>query len=117
MVIHWEKWKKCKFDHTSKWYRPNAESIQKNETHKLLWDFEIQTDHLISARRLDLIIISTKERTCRIVDHRVKLKGSEKRDEYLKLDGKLKKKTKKNKLWNMKMTIIPIVTGALVLVS
>ena len=45
---------------------------------KLLWDFEIQTDHLISVRRPDLIIINNKKRTCRIVDfgvpadHRVK---------------------------------------------
>ena len=29
--------------------------------HKLLWDFEIQTDHLISARRPDLIIINKKK--------------------------------------------------------
>ena len=28
----------------------NPESILKNEMHKLLWDFGIQTDHLISAR-------------------------------------------------------------------
>ena len=29
-----------------------TEPVFKTETHKLLWDFEIQTDHLISARRL-----------------------------------------------------------------
>ena len=28
--------------------------------HKLLWDFDIYTDHLISARRSDLIIINKK---------------------------------------------------------
>ena len=28
-------------------------ALQENETLKLLWDFEIQTDHLISARRPD----------------------------------------------------------------
>ena len=31
-------------------------------THKLLWVFEIQTDHRISARRPDLIIINKKKR-------------------------------------------------------
>ena len=51
-----------------------------NESHKLLWDFNIQTDHLIPARRPDLIIINKKNRTCKIVDfavpadHRIKLK-------------------------------------------
>ena len=35
----------------------NLESVQENESHKLLWDFEIQTDHLISTRRPDLVIV------------------------------------------------------------
>ena len=39
----------------------NPASILENATHKLLWDFNIQTDHLIPARRLDLIIINKKE--------------------------------------------------------
>ena len=37
-------------------------SVLVNETRKLLWDFEIQTDHLISARRPDLIIIKKKKK-------------------------------------------------------
>ena len=40
-------------------------------------------------------------------DHRVKLKESEKKDKYLDLARELKK------LWNMKMTFIPIIIGAL----
>ena len=39
-------------------------------------------------------------------DHRIKLKESEKRDKYLDLARELKN------LWNMKVTIIPIVIGA-----
>ena len=84
----------------------------KNAMHKLLWDFNIQTDHLILARRPDLIIINKKKRTCKIVDlavpadHGIKLKECEKKDKYLDLARKLKK------LWNMQVTIIPIVIGA-----
>ena len=33
-----------------------------NEMHKLLWDFEIQTDHLISARRLDRMIVNNNNK-------------------------------------------------------
>ena len=40
-------------------------------------------------------------------DHRVNLKECEERDKYLDLDREFKK------LWNMKVTIIPIVIGAL----
>ena len=59
------------------------------------------------------MILNRKNRTYRIVkfavpaDHRVILKESEKKDKYLDLAKKLKK------LWNMKVTVIPIVIGAL----
>ena len=52
-VIHWELCKKLKFDHTNKWYMHNPESVQE----KFLWDFETQTDHLILAKRPNVIII------------------------------------------------------------
>ena len=54
-----------------------------NDTHKLLWDFDIQTDLLISARRSDIIIINKKKKKKRIrkivdfavpADHRIILK-------------------------------------------
>ena len=116
-VIHWEMCKKFKFDHTNKWYMHNPLPVLENDTHKLLWDFEIQTDHLISARRLDRLIISKKKRIWKIVDfavpadHRIKLKECEKKDKYLDLARELKK------LWNMKVTIITIVIGAFCTVS
>ena len=54
-------------------------------------------DHLISVRRLELIIINKEKRTYRIVDfavpadNRVKLKESEKKDKYQDLARELKK--------------------------
>ena len=54
----WVLCKKLKFDLTNKWYRHNLESIPENETHKVLWNFEIQTDHLILTRQTDLVIIN-----------------------------------------------------------
>ena len=75
----------------------NPEPVIENDTHKLRWDFDIQTEHLISARKPDLIIINKKKRTCKIVDfavpadHRIKLKECEKKDKYLDLARELKK--------------------------
>ena len=40
----------------------NPESVLENEMHKLLGDFEIQTDQLISARRPDFTIIKKKKK-------------------------------------------------------
>ena len=52
--------KKFKFDHANKRYIHNPESILENETHKILWDFEIQTYILTSARRPDQVIVNKK---------------------------------------------------------
>ena len=60
-VILWELSKKFKFDYTKKWYMPNSESVLEKKTNKRFWDFEIQTDTLISARRPDLVIINKKK--------------------------------------------------------
>ena len=61
-VIHREMCKKFKFEHANKWYMDNPAPVLENDTHKPLWDFDIQTDHLISARRPDLIILKKKKK-------------------------------------------------------
>ncbi len=50
----------------------NPVPVQENDSHKLLWDFNIQTDQLIPARRPNLILIIKKEKkenlqNCRFV--------------------------------------------------
>ena len=83
------------------------ESVLENGTHKIHWDFEIQTDDLIATRKLDLVIINNKKkmkekRICQKVgyvvpaDQRNKIKENEKKDNFLDLARDLKM------LWNMK---------------
>ena len=48
----------------------NPAPVLENDTYKLLWDFDIHTDHLIPARRPHLIIIK-KKKTFKIVDFAV----------------------------------------------
>ena len=75
----------------------NTAPVLENDSHKLLWDFNIQTDHLIPARRPDLMIINKGKRICKIVDfaipanHRIKLKECKKKDKYLDVARELKK--------------------------
>ena len=61
-VIHWKLWKEFKFEHMNEWYTHNPESVLENEAHKILWNIEIQTDHFISARRPDLVIVNKKRK-------------------------------------------------------
>ena len=74
------------------------DEITGGNTHKQQWDFDIHTNHLISARRPGLIIINKKKkRICKIVDfavpadHRIRLKECEKKDKYIDLARELKK--------------------------
>ena len=92
----------------------NPAPLQENDTHKLLWDFGIQTDHQMSARIPDLIIINKKKRRefeklstlLSLWTTEKTLNEWEKKDKYLDLAWELKK------LWNMKVKIIPFVIGA-----
>ena len=65
-VIYWEMCKQFKFDHTNEWYMHHPGPILENNTHKLLWDFDIHTYHLISARRPHLIIINKKRELAKL---------------------------------------------------
>ena len=81
---------------------------------KILWDFNIQTDHIIEDRvRPDMVIVDKVKKVCQIVDFavqydtRVNTKESEKIEKYQDLARELKK------LWNMKVVIIPVIIGTL----
>ena len=68
------------------------ESLQGNETHRILLDFEIQMDCLIPTRRQELVLITKKKRTCYLADFAIsadhrgkKKKATEKIKKYLDL--------------------------------
>ena len=97
-VIHWDICKKFKFDHTNKWYMHNPAPLLENDTHKLLCDFDIYTDHLISARWQDLILINNKKREfaklstlLSLLTTELNMEECEKKDKYLDVARELKK--------------------------
>ena len=66
--------------------------------YKILWDFEIQMDCLMSDRKLDLALIKEKKKkkiSCLVdlavlADHGVKIKQSKNIDKYLHLAREIK---------------------------
>ena len=66
------------------------EALLENETNKILFDFEIQTNHRIAFRKPNLVLITKKKSKC-IMDfamssnHRVKVKGAKKLNNFLDL--------------------------------
>ena len=48
-IVHWNLARKCNFEAGDKLYEHEPESVLENEDYKILWDFSIQTDHVIEA--------------------------------------------------------------------
>ena len=57
-VIHRELCKRFKFDHTTKYYINIIESVLENKILKISWDFERLTNHLILARKPNIVLIN-----------------------------------------------------------
>ena len=55
--IHWEICRANGIHVRSKWYEHQPEAVIENDSCKILWDFTVQTDHFITARRLDMILL------------------------------------------------------------
>jgi len=116
-AVHWSICKKHELPHTEKWYDHRAESVIENAKVKLLWDFNIQTDKVIEARRPDLVLVNKETNECQIIDiaipgdTRVVRKEEEKIEKYKELGFEI------SRLWNVRTKIIPIVIGALGTIS
>ena len=61
----------------------HPESVLENETHKLLWDFDIQTDDQVMVNKKEKKENLPNGRLCRPADHRVKIKGNKKKGKYV----------------------------------
>ena len=66
--VHWEICGAKRILVIAKWYEHQPNSVNENETWKVPWDFAVQTDHVITARRPDLTIADKERNECRIID-------------------------------------------------
>ena len=111
--IHWELCRKYGLAASARWYEHQSEIFTENDSCKLLWDFSIQTDHVIQARRPGVILIDKEKKECKIIDFaipydsRVNAKEMEKTEKYQDLAREVEK------LWDIRTKVIPIVIGAL----
>ena len=112
-IVHWKLARKCNFEAGDKWYEHEPKSVLENENYKILWDFSIQTDHVMEARRPDLVVADKKERSCKIIEFavpgnsRIQEKEKDKIEKCEELGRKLQK------TWNVKVNIIKLVVGSL----
>ena len=110
-IVHWKLARKRNFEAGDKWHEHEPESVLESEDWKILWDFSIQTDHVVEAQRPDLVVVD-KMRTCKVIDFAVpgdsttEDKDKEKIEKYQDLRRYLQK------IWNVSVKIIPLVVGS-----
>ena len=111
--VHWQLCGKAELERADKWYNHTPERVVENEGFKVLWDFNVQCDRMVEARRPDIIFVDKQAREAKIIDiaipgdARVKDKELEKIEKYQLLLEEI------GKMWRLKkVTVVPIVIGA-----
>ena len=117
-IVHLELCQKFGLVCEVKWYNYKTASVVENDRVKMLWDFNIRTDHVIQNRRPDIVVLYKTERKSHLidiavpVDKRIELKEQEKIDNYSELSQEVKK------TWNLsQIVVVPVVIGALGMTS
>ena len=116
-LVHWKLC--CKYDvRSEKWYEHQPEGVVENEKCKILWDMTIQSDHVIEARRPDIVVVDKEKKKVIIVDiaspwdHRLYEKEGEKIGKYQDLKREI------GRLWGIRhLKVVPVVVGTLGAVS
>jgi len=113
-ALHWDICRQHNIPTSKAWYNHVPMKVTENDEVKILWDYDIQTDKHIQARRPDITIESKQDKSLLIVDvaipvdHNIKDKENEKITKYQDLRHELKK------IWKLKKAeVVPIVVGAL----
>ena len=105
------------FSTTERWYEHNPEKVLESREVKILWDFSVQTDHEIEAREPDIIVIDKTSREYHFTEITCPLDWSFLERENFKEDKYQDLKREVAKLWNVRPVVIPVVVGALSMVT
>ena len=113
--VQWQLCQEAGIESCDRWYEHRPECAM---DYKIYWDFMIQCDRVIEAKKPDFILIEKRTKEVKIIDivipgyERVKDKEIGKLEEYQILKEAVRR------LWKMKtVTVMPIVIGALGAVS
>ena len=112
--VHWQFCEKLGFNSARLWYEHEQESVVENENFKILWDFIIQCEHMIEARRPDIVVVNEVKKEAMIIDMVIPgdTRACDKEWEKIEKYSLLKDKTAR--LWQMKkIFMIPIIVGTL----
>ena len=66
--VHWQFYEKLGFSRAKLWYEHEPESVAENENFKISRDFTIQCDHIIEARRPNIVVVDKVKNKTMIID-------------------------------------------------
>ena len=67
-AVHWSLCGACGFEQSEDWWKHNPVPVLENANCKILYDFNIFTDRLISSRRPDLVLVNKETNSTFLVD-------------------------------------------------
>ena len=99
-AVHWGICKAYDVEVSKSYWKHEPPDVVETQSVKILWDFEIQTDHHIPARRPDIVVRDKSRKKTTIIDiavpedRNIQQKEKEKIDKYQDLRLEVKR------LWN-----------------
>ena len=112
-IIHWELCRLYELNGADKWFKHQRSSVLETDRIKVLWDFNIQRDYIIEARRPNIVIVEWEEKMSKIIDiaiprvSRLVEKEREKVEKYQELEREMARI-----LFMREVEVIPVVVGA-----
>ena len=109
--LHYSICKALGTETTDKWYTHMPKPVYEDGDVTMLWNQAVHTDREVTANRADIIIKNKKEKRCTLIDvaiptdRNVVQKEVEKKLKYKSLCVEIQR------MWNLKCTIIPVITG------
>jgi hypothetical protein len=96
-----------------KWHLHTPDRVVENNSVKILWDFNIYTDKIITARRPDIVVINKTLKTGLIIDINCPNDRNACRNEKGKIIKYTDLKIELERIWNIHFDVVPIVIGCL----
>ena len=115
--LHWLLCRHYGMETSPEWFRHQPSTVVCTEHVTILWDMPLHTDKRLPHNRADLVVKDTANSTCTLIDVsiptdvNVVAKEAEKMTKYRDLEVEVQR------LWSLQTTTVPVVVGALGLVS
>uniref|UniRef100_A0A669EZW7 Reverse transcriptase domain-containing protein n=1 Tax=Oreochromis niloticus TaxID=8128 RepID=A0A669EZW7_ORENI len=95
----------------SKWETPPR--VMENDRAKILWDFQMQTDKMVVANQPDIVVVDKQKKTAVVIDVAVPNDSNIRKKEHEKLEKYQGLREELERMWRIKVTVVPVVIGAL----